>query len=77
MLDVAARSIGAPVVAIGGISRERQAEAAAAGADGVAVLSGIWSATKPAAAVEAYLDALALERSSNGDTDDDSRHHQR
>ena len=48
-----------PVVALGGITPERVAECRAAGAYGVAVLSGIMNAAAPHAAARAYLRALA------------------
>jgi thiamine-phosphate pyrophosphorylase len=47
-----------PVLAIGGITPERVAEVVAAGASGVAVLSGIWGAAEPGAAVRGYLRSL-------------------
>jgi thiamine-phosphate diphosphorylase len=47
-----------PVVAIGGIVPERVGEALGAGAFGVAVLRGVWSAEDPVAAVLDYLAAL-------------------
>ncbi len=49
---------GAPVIAIGGVTPARVADAAGAGAHGVAVLSGIWSAPEVGEAVETYLVAL-------------------
>lgn len=54
---------GAPVLAIGGVAIDRIAEVLEAGAYGVAVVSGVWSAADPAAAVTRYLEALdaALE----------------
>ena len=55
--DTAARST-LPVIAIGGITPERLAESAAAGAHGVAVLSGIWRAADPAAAAGDYADGV-------------------
>ena len=48
-----------PVFALGGITPERVAPILAAGAYGVAVLSGIGNAEDPAAATRAYLEALA------------------
>lgn len=60
-----------PVVAIGGISLERAAEAIAAGADSVAVISALYPFgdirdffTKPdiTGRVKAFLDALSLDR---------------
>ena len=44
-----------PLLAIGGITPERVAEVVAAGAGGVAVVSGIWGAADPGAAVLGYL----------------------
>ena len=46
-----------PVVAIGGITPQRMAEVARAGAAGVAVLSGVWAAEQPRIALEAFLAA--------------------
>jgi len=48
--------LGAPVIAIGGVTPERVAEVHAAGAYGVAAIQGIWDASDPAHAV-----ALMLE----------------
>ena len=47
-----------PVVAIGGITPERVREVLAAGARGVAVISGILAADAPATATRRYLEAL-------------------
>ncbi len=47
-----------PIVAIGGITPERIAEVMEAGAWGVAVLSGVWDADDPGAAVRRYVEAL-------------------
>jgi thiamine-phosphate diphosphorylase len=47
-----------PLLAIGGIGPERVPEVVAAGASGVAVLSGIWGAPDPGAAVTEYLRRL-------------------
>lgn len=47
-----------PRIGIGGITPLRVAEVMAAGAWGVAVLSGVWSAEDPARATLAYLTAL-------------------
>lgn len=59
----AAREAGAPVLAIGGVTPARVAEARAAGAWGVAVLSGVWGAADPVAAAADYAAALsAAER---------------
>ncbi len=51
-----------PLVAIGGVTPGRIHEVRAAGADGVAALSGVWDAPEPAGAVEGYLEALAAPR---------------
>jgi thiamine-phosphate pyrophosphorylase len=48
----------APVVAIGGITPERAPAAIAAGAHGIAVLAGVWSAADPEEAVRTYLTQL-------------------
>lgn len=56
------REVGAvsrlPLVAIGGVGPERIEEVMAGGAHGVAALSGIWDAGRPARAVRSYLQAL-------------------
>lgn len=46
------------LLAIGGVSVERTPEVLAAGADGVAVIRGIWSERDPEAAVKRYLEML-------------------
>ncbi|MDB6000797.1 MAG: Thiamine-phosphate pyrophosphorylase [Rhizobacter sp.] len=51
-----------PVVAIGGLDLARAADAAACGADGIAVLSGITQADDPEAAIRAYADAVGVGR---------------
>jgi thiamine monophosphate synthase len=58
-LEAVVGTAGAPVVAIGGVTPARVAEAAAAGAHGVAVVSGVWHTPDAAAALTTYLDALA------------------
>ena len=58
LVRVAAEAADAPVVAIGGITPERAADVIAAGAHGAAVLSGIFAAADPVAALAAYLDVL-------------------
>jgi thiamine-phosphate diphosphorylase len=50
-----------PVIAIGGMTPERVGETAAAGAWGVAVLGGVWSAALPDVAAARYLDAVRSE----------------
>jgi len=52
------RSGGRPVLALGGIRPDDVGACLAAGAHGVAVLSGIFAAEDPAAATRAYLRAL-------------------
>lgn len=47
-----------PVIAIGGVTPDRAAVARAAGAAGVCVLRGIWSAPAPVSAAREYLVAL-------------------
>lgn len=61
------------VVAIGGITPQRMAEVAGAGAVGVAVLSGVWDAQRPGAAVEAFLAAAdVFEKGSTGECGKDA-----
>jgi thiamine-phosphate pyrophosphorylase len=52
---------GISVLGIGGVSVPRVADVVGAGAHGVAVLGGVWSAPDPAAAVSEYLVALDEE----------------
>jgi thiamine-phosphate pyrophosphorylase len=47
-----------PVFAIGGITPDRVAPVRASGAHGVAVISGILAAERPADRTKAFLDAL-------------------
>ncbi|HET7341438.1 MAG TPA: thiamine phosphate synthase [Methylomirabilota bacterium] len=54
-LATVARGLKIPVVAIGGITPARAPEALAAGARGVAVISGILAAASPADATREYL----------------------
>jgi thiamine-phosphate pyrophosphorylase len=54
----AARRAAVPVIAIGGVTPDRAAEAREAGAHGVAVIRGVWSAPDPVAAARDYLAAL-------------------
>ena len=51
-------AVDRPVIAIGGITPERVREVLAAGAVGVAVISSILGAERPADATKAFLDAL-------------------
>lgn len=55
----AADAAAVPVLAIGGVTPERVAAALAAGAFGVAVLSGVWATSDPVEAMASYLAALA------------------
>jgi len=47
-----------PLIAIGGISAERAAEVVGAGADGVAVISGLWTTGDPGEGVRRFQEAL-------------------
>jgi thiamine-phosphate diphosphorylase len=51
-----------PIVAIGGITAGRAAEVIAAGADGVAVISGLWSAKDVEARAREYIAAIECAR---------------
>lgn len=55
-----AAALGVPRVAIGGITPENARQLAAAGADLVAVISGVFAARHPAAAAHAYRAACGL-----------------
>lgn len=57
-LESVAAAVDRPVIAIGGINPARVAEVLAAGAAGVAVISAILAADRPADATKAFLDAL-------------------
>ena len=52
----------APLVGIGGITRENVAQVIRAGADGVAVISAVCGAPDPAAATHEFLAAIRAER---------------
>ena len=65
LLAQGARETGLPVVAIGGIEVVHVPALRAAGADALAVISALFAATDPAAAVRAFNAALAV-----GGTDD-------
>lgn len=56
-----ARELALPLAAIGGIQPQHVAPLRAAGADMVAVISGLWDARDPGAAARAYIDAYATE----------------
>jgi thiamine-phosphate pyrophosphorylase len=57
-LEAAAAASTRPVLAVGGITPERVGEVRAAGAAGVAVISAIYGAARPADATKAFLDVL-------------------
>jgi thiamine-phosphate pyrophosphorylase len=56
-----------PIVAIGGIALEQAAEVMEAGADSIAVISGILRAADPAARARQYLEVLADVKSAGAD----------
>lgn len=60
----------APIIAIGGITREGARVAVEAGAAGVAAIAAIWDADDPVAAAEALV-AVAAEGASRGEGGDD------
>lgn len=62
-LERVAAQVGAPVIAIGGITPERVSEVVRAGASGVAVLSGVWAAPGRLDALERFRTALAALQS--------------
>jgi thiamine-phosphate diphosphorylase len=51
-----------PVIAIGGVTPARAAEALEAGAHGVAVLTGVWDAPDPTGAAVEYLESMGAAR---------------
>ena len=51
-----------PVLAIGGVTPARARAAVEAGARGVAVIRGVWSAARPIEAVAEYLGAMQVDR---------------
>jgi thiamine-phosphate pyrophosphorylase len=57
-----ARALGPPIVAIGGVTRERAPETLRAGADGVAVISAIQGAEDPRAAARELRELVDRER---------------
>lgn len=58
-LVAAVCNTGLPVVAIGGVSRDRVKLVVEAGAHGVAVISSIWNAADPVAAAQELCEALS------------------
>jgi thiamine-phosphate diphosphorylase len=52
----------APLIGIGGITRDNVAQVIRAGADGVAVISAVCGASDPAAATREFLAAISAER---------------
>lgn len=61
---IAARArFNAPLVAIGGITAARADACLAAGADWLAVISGVWAEPEPVAAVRAFQRVLAARKS--------------
>jgi thiamine-phosphate diphosphorylase len=56
----AAAGASAPILAIGGVTPARARDARAAGAYGVAVLSGIWTAPDVVVAATAYLESMGI-----------------
>jgi thiamine-phosphate pyrophosphorylase len=59
--DALRSALPAPVIAIGGVTAPRAAEARAAGACGVAAISALWDARDPAAAARALLLSFGYE----------------
>lgn len=55
-----AAHLGVPMVAIGGLTPDNCGDAIAAGADLIAVISGIYAAPDPAAALQAYRQRFGL-----------------
>lgn len=58
LIRAMAGRVDVPVVAIGGVTPDRAAEAVSAGAVGVAVLTGVWDAPDPIAAAGSYAAAM-------------------
>lgn len=58
LVRAATTRVRVPVIAIGGITPDHAAEVVAAGAYGVAAISGVWNARDAAARVDEYLAAL-------------------
>ncbi|MCY9657654.1 DUF561 domain-containing protein [Paenibacillus chondroitinus] len=62
-----ARQVTIPVIAIGGITPARVRPVLAAGASGIAVMSGIWEADDPLEAVKAYIRELQQQEETRGE----------
>ncbi len=60
-LEEAAAATSLPLLALGGVTPERTPECIAAGAHGVAVISALWNAESPLAALEQFREALGGE----------------
>ena len=56
-----AKALNKPIVAIGGITPDNSAEVIAAGADYIAVISGIFTAKNPEHALNSYLNTFARQ----------------
>jgi thiamine-phosphate diphosphorylase len=65
--DTASRTL-LPVLAIGGMTPDRLADVAGAGAHGAAVLGGVWRAGDPASAAAEYAEAVRSAWHQNGRT---------
>lgn len=66
LVSSAAQTVGAPVIAIGGVTPARIAAVAGAGGYGAAVLGGVWHAADAGIAVAGYLDAIAAAYADGG-----------
>ncbi|WP_322786431.1 thiazole tautomerase TenI [Fictibacillus gelatini] len=60
-LNEITKAVSIPVVAIGGITPERTKDVLAAGASGIAVMSGIWAAASPIEAAEQFYTKVRKE----------------
>ncbi|WP_062236340.1 thiamine phosphate synthase [Fictibacillus sp. FJAT-27399] len=59
-----AEAVTVPVIAIGGVTPSNTSELIKAGAKGIAVMSGIWSAADPGLEAKGYAEALKKEEMS-------------